>query len=142
MDSDTTIAVAVAAAPGIGAIVWGLVRWSFTRNVEHEDQKQERVETKQERFERELQEMRTEHATSMHKAELTAHDARTQLTALAGMLGELKGALNGLRDSFEQGREKQALFYRGELAKVEADFRQQVSKLELKLEAQRPRSKT
>jgi hypothetical protein len=57
-----------------------------------------------------------------------ASRARTQLAALAGSMGELKGALKGLRDSYEEGRDKQAAFYRTELTKLEQTFRQELSR--------------
>lgn len=171
MDAETSIAIAVVAIPGIVATGWKLIEWSFSRNLKHEEdaKKQladndakaatelEELEAEllkaREGFSRELQEMRSLFTEAAHTAAMKAHDASTQLAQLAGSLGELKGALQGVRQSFEEGREKQAEFYRGELMKMQQDFRQELSrhlhpdlpermsKLEARLEAKRPRSK-
>ena len=134
----------------IASLVISFVIWSLKRNVEHEDTAKKKAETKQELFDRELQKLRDEAkadvqklrdeskaevstlrttlSDSAHKAEMTAHDARTQLANLAGAMGELKGALGGLREAYEEGRDKQAAFYRNELAKFEQGFRQELTR--------------
>ena len=128
MDTATTVAVIVAAAPGVFAVVWGIVKWSFGRNIKLEDDSKLKSEAKFEKLETEVRELKTAQA-------LASQEARQQLTTLAGTLGELKGALTGMRDAFEEGREKQAVYYQGEMAKVEDSFRTALEKLEAKLEA-------
>lgn len=139
LDTETSIALVVSAIPSVGLVVWKVVEWSFARNVKHEEDKSKKAETTSERHERELQELRAslmqhkaalaaEMSASGHKAEMSAQDSRTQLTQLAGSLGEVKGSLLEMREAFEEGREKQAQFYRAELAKTEQQFRQELSR--------------
>jgi len=143
MDSNLAITL-TGGSISLAAIVIAIVKWSLSRNVEHEDSV--KVETKAElenhdkrlqevrdTYTRELQDVRSEMMMSSHKAELSAHDARTQLASLAGSFGELKGALLSLRESFEEGREKQAIFYRAELAKTENLFRQELTRSTLEM---------
>jgi chromosome segregation ATPase len=128
MEPAVIVAIGVAIAPALAAAVWGFFKWLLARTVKHEDDAKVKAESRQDKQERELLELTKQVSRTEHDADLRAQDARTQLTQLSGMLGELKGSLAGLRASFEEGREKQAEFYRNELKKTEQQFRQELSR--------------
>lgn len=143
MDQNATIALIVvglpSAAGAIGSAVWGFVKWSASRNLQHAEESAAATKATQVEHEKKIQDItarsvldlntvRSEMAEKAHKAELESQDLRTQLSNITASLGELKGALGGIRGAFEEGREKQAEFYRSELKRAEQEFRQELAR--------------
>lgn len=121
------------------SIAIGFFVWSLKRNVQHEDNAKVTIDKRQEAFdkalstskethEREIHALRSDMMTALHKYELDSRDSRTTLATLAAALGELKGALSSLREAYDEGREKQAAFYRAELLKTEQTMRQELTR--------------
>ena len=117
----------------------GFFIWSLKRNVQNEDNAKAASDRKQETFDKslstskeqhdkEMHALRSDMMNALHKYELDSRDSRTTLAGLAAALGELKGALSSLREAYDEGREKQAQFYRAELMKTEQTFRQELTR--------------
>lgn len=100
------------------ALIFGLVKWSFGRNLKNEDEAREKLEKRQDETDKALGEFRAQ----LQKVE-------GQLSNLANVLPELKGTLQEMARSFETTREKQAQFYRDELEKLEQLLRQDITRV-------------
>lgn len=125
---DPTLQTILLVAPSLASIVMGIFTWSISRNVKREDDDNKKRDATLEEHSKELVQVRADLTAMAHKNELSAHDLRTQVGAISAGVGELKGSLLGLRASFEEGREKQASFYRAELGKLETSMRQELAR--------------
>lgn len=112
MDSSTTLALIGFALPTVASTILGLMVWSLKRNIHTEDtakaQSEARIATLERGFQEfrevyrsELERSRSNLTEAVHKSELNESNARTQLAALASSLGELKGAINGVREDLD-----------------------------------------
>lgn len=128
MDSDFALKLFAYVVPSVSSIVMGIFAWSISRNVRREDEDNKRRDSMLDSHTKELTNVRQAMSDIAHKNELSARDVSMQVSSISASVGELKGAVTGLRVSFEDGREKQAAFYRTELAKLEQSLRQEMAR--------------
>lgn len=120
MDANTSIAV-VGGSVSLASIVIGLIIWSLKRNVSHEDAWKQATAAKLERIEKEFAEFKQ--ATALRE-----QDTVTKIGHLATNVGQLQGLIQQLNTALDNGRDKQAQFYREGLAKLEHDLRQELAR--------------
>jgi chaperonin cofactor prefoldin len=116
MDSSLGIAIG-GGTLSIAALVVAFVQWSLRRNVENEDKTKERLETRVERIERSYEELK-----------LQVVELKGEFRNLLTLTSELRGLLHEMKAAMEATRDKQAQFYREELAKVEQLLRQDMTR--------------
>ncbi len=109
MDTQSSIVLGAIGLQTLG-LVFALVKFSFGRNVKAEDDAREDLKKRVDAHEKDIASMQGD------------------LKTLVSTLPELKGMLGEMSRSFEQTRDKQAAFYRGELEKMEQLLRQDMTR--------------
>lgn len=112
----------------VAALVVSLVQWSLRRNVAHEDAAKEKLERRLTHVEQKME-------TRIETVEKSFGELRTQFIELRGetrnlltLVSELRGLIHEMRTAMDTARDKQANFYREELAKVEQLLRQDMTR--------------
>lgn len=112
----------------VAALIIAFVQWSLKRNVDHEDVAKAELKTRVEAVEHKL-EARVEVVEKAHV------ELRTQFIELRGetrnlltLVSELRGLMHEMKAAMETTRDKQAVFYREELAKMEQLLRQDMTR--------------
>jgi septal ring factor EnvC (AmiA/AmiB activator) len=114
----STIAVSIIGGTvSLASMAVAFVQWSLRRNVEHEDEWRRAVDGRL-----------TKLATDVSSNEQRTRDlANAQENATRG-LGDIKAGLKDIHESIEDTTDRQARAHREELAKLEATFRQEISR--------------
>lgn len=110
----------VVAAVGVQTLtlIFALVRWSFGRNLDSSDKTVAELKLKQE-----------EHGKTISALQTALEVLQRDLRQLLSALPEMKGTLQEMARGFDETREKQAAFYRGELEKLAQLLRQDMTRV-------------
>lgn len=117
MDGNLAMAV-TGGSVSIASIIIGIIVWSLKRNVQHEDDAKKSAEARIVAIEK-----------AVRDRELAELEMRNIVGGISTGLGEIKGLVSSLTTSFETSRDKQAAHYREELAKLEHQFRSDLTRL-------------
>lgn len=124
MDGNLAMAV-TGGSVSIASIIIGVIVWSLKRNVQHEDDAKRANELRHAENDKRMDAIEE----AVRKRELAELEMRNMVSGISTGLGEIKGLVSSLTTSFETSRDKQAAHYREELAKLEHQFRSDLTRL-------------
>lgn len=154
MELGTALVTVGLGAPTIIGIIIGVFKWSLSRNVHHEDERNRQQAELLKEHGDELRELREDRLPAMQRAfddrfnklreeldqrvaklreDLAQRDAALatltgELRGVSSGIGELRGTISQLTGQLETGREKQAAAHREAMRELDVSIRQEISR--------------